>query len=231
MENQISMVAEDKIARGHFILDLSFLSHLRLFRNATAVLYVSEEVVTVFEKVQRSEYYGNVARALLRLWFPKRRDIDITAIGKELLFLLKRGIIRAIKEEDCDREILDDLRKRVRSRLWVELSPRKNLVAEIVAKTIGFAKKKGFPVIARSRQLIVRLRGKISIAELMLAGQGALDFKRRLKAGLFGQSSVSEIGAVLLIFFISELRPCLPWLYHGLTVVDPEVLMEEPDGG
>jgi len=215
--------------KNEAILDISAYPELgRILQASTLDTYpttyfLPDTIDKLLSVARRNPQYYYFLTKLFTRW--TQRYIDFRILGKALAEKEQPHVnIQLITEEMIDRETyLLCYEKFVAKDLFVELSPRLNLVGDIIGKMLGFAKKSRVPILMMSRRLIREIREEIPIFE---TANMFADSKRRMFQRLIPNLEKTRgirwfVAFTVEIVGFSVAGPVAAPLGFVLTIMDP----------
>jgi len=129
--------------------------------------YFPDTIANLLLRAKEDERYYRFILKLFSRWMPKCKSIDLDLLNN--IFIKKefpRAKIELITKEIVDGETYSFCYENfVCDDLVVELSPKFNLLGDMIGKILGFAKKSGSPILMMNQRLIRDVRGVIPIFE------------------------------------------------------------------
>lgn len=150
------------------ILDLSVFPDLKKIIeqkriNLAMTYYIPDTIQRLLKRAKKDSQYYYLTTRLLGEW--TRRTIDLKFLSEVLVREKNIEInIEFITEEMVDKKTFLFCHENFSIKsLTTEFSPRYNLLGDIVGKTLGFARKSGYPILMLNGKLVRIIRGKIPI--------------------------------------------------------------------
>ena len=177
MENSIGIVSSnirDKVleleGEKRAILDVSTYPALGRMSQTNlpgsfVTYYVPDTIAKLLSRGKEDRQYYYFMTRLFTRW--TRRYIDLGILDRMFIERKYPGAkVELITEEIVDKEVYSFCYKNFVSKdLIVELSPKFNLVGDIIGKILGFAKKSGVPILMMSQRLVRDVKVLIPIFE------------------------------------------------------------------
>lgn len=150
------------------ILDISVFPELNKIVEVSRfdfkpVYYIPDTVYKLFIKAKTDVQYYQLITDLFRKW--TTRSIDFRLLSR-ISHEKEIGGIRfvPITKEMVDMEVYEFCYERfVDEKLFAELSPRTNVLGDIIGKILGFAKRSKIPILMLNRKLATMVRGVIPV--------------------------------------------------------------------
>ena len=174
----IRMKSPVGIERDEIILDLSSLPLIAsVVESQPRVIWLPDAILTLLKNSKDNPKYRNILDRLFRRW--TRRKIDFEYLS-EIIF--RGGIgetkIKVITSQEVDREIYNLFLKRLVGKdMVVELSPRLNLLGDVVGKIVGASHKMKKAIVMANRALQRMVRVLIPVLD---ATSIVVDWKTKL---------------------------------------------------
>jgi hypothetical protein len=173
------------------ILDISWMPYLQYFENSGLELYVP----SVFDKLITEAGKDKTQRdKLLRLigkWFWHNklpRDFNLSKMMSEYYSLKEKQIIRIIPKHLVDEKVRSFcIETFFDENLYLEMSPKVNLLGEIIGEILGYSKKGEKLIIAKTKGLSWLVRDKITIVYHAIGQleEAFFDYKKRIFDKIF----------------------------------------------
>lgn len=182
--------------------------------NNEYVYYIPDTIFQLFEAAKRNAYYYYYIGRLFSRW--SRRAVDVKIIEK----ILKERVVFGrkllpITLEDVDMTIYEKCNSYLRAPdLEIELSPKKNILGDLLGKIFGFSSKSGSPILMLNRRLRNEVKKLTDIIEITNA---FVDSKQNFFEKFFPVKRTRGIRWILGITIGAYYTP----LGFALTLVDP----------
>jgi len=173
----IRMTSLDGIGRDEIILDLSALPFIEsIAKSRPRIIWLPDTVARLLINSRSNPNYREFLNKLFRRW--TRRRINFDALSEIILRAqIGETRIRMITTEEADTKIYNLFLERLLGNdLVVELSPRLNLLGDIVGKIVGASHKMRKAIIMANRALHRLVRDIIPVLD---AANDVVDWKTK----------------------------------------------------
>jgi len=182
--------------------------------NFQPTYYIPDTISILLRKAKENEQYYYFITKLLTRW--TQRYIDIRLLNK--IFVEKefsKAKIEFITKEDVDEKVYSFCYKNFVSKdLVVELSPKFNLIGDIIGKILGFAKISETPILMMNQRLVREVKKSIPILD---AANMFVDQKQKFFSKIIPLERIRGIRWFIGITVGTIINP----VGFILTVIDP----------